>query len=297
VTSELNLAVQEWWYAPKQPDSCNFIIQCLRVYPYDGQQHADLVIGAAVDWDIPADTGSDNGSDFDTSRSLIYQFGGEYNQDDSTECQENNARYGGIMFLDGFLVNDTIALGDSIISNHYSAYTRDNATYVFPRESFVPQELYANMRDTGYSTYSSAHPDSQFVDLHTVMTFSAMADLGATDTLLYYTSLVSVMNGALTDLQEIADRSYQWYSDYIKPAPSGCCNPPLRGNVDYDVGDNVNVADLTYLIDYLFRGGAPPSCWTEGNVNGDIGEQINVADLTYLVDYLFRGGLSPPPCP
>ncbi len=76
----------------------------------------------------------------------------------------------------------------------------------------------------------------------------------------------------------------------------GCCIG-IRGNVDGDHGDQVNVADLTYLVDYLFRGGPPPPCTEEGNVNGDPGEQINVADLTYLVDYLFRGGPPPPACP
>jgi len=74
-----------------------------------------------------------------------------------------------------------------------------------------------------------------------------------------------------------------------------CCVEPIRGNVDGDGSDAVNVADLTYLVDYLFRGGPPSPCFEEGDVNGD--GSINVADLTYLVDYLFRGGPPPPPCP
>lgn len=70
-----------------------------------------------------------------------------------------------------------------------------------------------------------------------------------------------------------------------------CCIE--RGNVDNDNG--VNVADLTYLIDYLFRSGPPPPCPEVANVDADNG--INVADLTYFVDFLFRGGPPPPPCP
>jgi hypothetical protein len=77
---------------------------------------------------------------------------------------------------------------------------------------------------------------------------------------------------------------------------TGCCIGD-RGNVNGDAGDDINVADLTYLVDFLFRGGPAPSCTEEGNVNGDTQEQINVADLTYLVDFLFRGGALPPPCP
>jgi hypothetical protein len=77
---------------------------------------------------------------------------------------------------------------------------------------------------------------------------------------------------------------------------AGCpCCVGRRGNVDGDPNHRVNVADLTYLVDYLFRTGPLPPCSEEGNVNGD--SNINVADVTYLVDYLFRGGPAPPPCP
>lgn len=297
VTKDATIALENVWYAPKQSDTCGFVIQTTRVYSYDGQAHSDLTIGEAVDWDIPSDSGSDNGSNFDAGRNLIYQIGGEYNQDDSTECQENDARFGGLMFLECFLVNDSIQLGDSVVSTQYGAYTADNATFVYPNEAFIPQELYANMQDSGYSLYSSTHPDSQLTDLHSVVTFSAGIDLGPADTLIYYTSLATIMNGALANLMEIADQSYQWYLDHVRPIPSGCCIPPVRGNVDYDPGDQVNVADLTYLVDFLFKGGAPPPCEEEGNVDGDADEQINIADLTYLVDYLFKGGSPSPPCP
>ncbi len=70
-----------------------------------------------------------------------------------------------------------------------------------------------------------------------------------------------------------------------------CCVD--RGNADGDGG--VNVADLTYLVDYLFFEGTSPPCPEEGNTDADGG--INVADLTYLVDYLFFDGPTPAPCP
>jgi hypothetical protein len=47
----------------------------------------------------------------------------------------------------------------------------------------------------------------------------------------------------------------------------------------------------------LFHAESPPTCWEEANIDGDILEQVNVSDITYLVDYLFRGGPAPPPCP
>ncbi|MEW5995403.1 MAG: thrombospondin type 3 repeat-containing protein, partial [Candidatus Zixiibacteriota bacterium] len=73
-----------------------------------------------------------------------------------------------------------------------------------------------------------------------------------------------------------------------------CCEP--RGDVDHWIG--VNVADLTYLVAYLFQGGAEPLCVDQANVDGIIGPggPHDVADLTYLVAYLFQGGPAPPPC-
>ncbi len=75
---------------------------------------------------------------------------------------------------------------------------------------------------------------------------------------------------------------------------AGCCIL-IRGNADGDAGDQINVADLTYLVNFLFKGGAAPPCEEEGDVDGSGG--INVADLTYLVNFLFKGGYQPPPCP
>jgi len=72
-----------------------------------------------------------------------------------------------------------------------------------------------------------------------------------------------------------------------------CCNHDgIRGDANYDMG--LNVADLTYLVDYLFKGGPAPPCPDEADINGD--GPINVADLTYLVDYLFKNGQAPAPC-
>lgn len=56
-------------------------------------------------------------------------------------------------------------------------------------------------------------------------------------------------------------------------------------------GGNPNISDLTYLVDYLFRGGPAPPILEAADVDGN--GRLNVADLTYLVSYLFRGGPDP----
>lgn len=81
-----------------------------------------------------------------------------------------------------------------------------------------------------------------------------------------------------------------------KDGETGCC-VGSRGNVNSDLQDNVNIADLTFLVGYLFGGSEPPECFEEANVNGDETETVNIADLTYLVAYLFGGGTPPADCP
>jgi hypothetical protein len=81
----------------------------------------------------------------------------------------------------------------------------------------------------------------------------------------------------------------------ICPTDTGCCIPPIRGNVDYDALDNVNIQDVTYLVGYLFNQGAAPPCLPEADVNGD--GVVNIQDVTYLVAYLFAGGPAPVACP
>jgi hypothetical protein len=68
--------------------------------------------------------------------------------------------------------------------------------------------------------------------------------------------------------------------------------PPICGDVN---GDRLgpNVADLTYLVDYLFLDGPPPPIMDAANVDGT--GVVNVADLAYLVSYLFYDG-PPPAC-
>ena len=59
----------------------------------------------------------------------------------------------------------------------------------------------------------------------------------------------------------------------------------LRGDVNQDGA--VNIADLTLLVDFLFRSGPLPEPLELSDVNSD--GSVNILDLTKLVDYLFRG--------
>ncbi|MCH9025446.1 MAG: hypothetical protein IH931_08950, partial [candidate division Zixibacteria bacterium] len=75
-----------------------------------------------------------------------------------------------------------------------------------------------------------------------------------------------------------------------------CCCDGLRGNVFPDTTIDVNVLDLVFMVDWVFRGsGNRGGCPDESDVNAD-GSPADILDLTYLVDRIFRGGPPPPPC-
>jgi hypothetical protein len=54
------------------------------------------------------------------------------------------------------------------------------------------------------------------------------------------------------------------------------------------------VADLNYLVNYLFHGGAAPVHFNSGNVDNT--GSITVSDLNYLIAYLWNNGPAPT-CP
>ncbi len=72
-------------------------------------------------------------------------------------------------------------------------------------------------------------------------------------------------------------------------------NPPAVacGDVNFD-GDINNIIDLTYYVNYIFRGGPKPYSESAANLDGDCTYGCNnIFDLIYLVDFIFRSGPVP----
>ena len=85
---------------------------------------------------------------------------------------------------------------------------------------------------------------------------------------------------------------YNSYTDtsglvLVQPAPiSGWIyTDAISGDANSD--GIVDVADLVYVINYLYRGDVPPSPVSLGDFNQD--GEVNLADLVALINYLFRG--------
>ncbi len=61
---------------------------------------------------------------------------------------------------------------------------------------------------------------------------------------------------------------------------------------DATTDGHIDLADVVFLLNYLYRGGALPEPLQAGDVNCDM--TIDVGDVVYLLNYLYKGG--PRPC-
>jgi len=66
------------------------------------------------------------------------------------------------------------------------------------------------------------------------------------------------------------------------------------GDVNSD--GQVNVNDLNFMVNDIFRGGPSPVILQAGDVDGSCGS-LNLRDLNYMVNFIFRAGPSPTHCP
>lgn len=61
---------------------------------------------------------------------------------------------------------------------------------------------------------------------------------------------------------------------------------------DANGDDRVNINDVLFIINFIFRGGPPPEHFEVADVNCDA--VIDVSDAVYLINSIFRDG--PLPC-
>ena len=147
------------------------------------------------------------------------------------------------------------------------------AKFVEP-DSLLKFEISATDPEAGTITLTtSTLPDSaRFTDsLNGKGTFEWIptAEQAGIDSVMFYAS-----DGTMIDSERVVIEVY-------------CCDLPGDANGS----GKINMLDITYIINYLYKGGSPSPCRAEGDVDGN--GITNMLDVMYLINYLYKYGPAP----
>ena len=264
------IGLEKTWWAPAQPDSCTFIIQCLRLFSLHTEAVTDLAIGEILDWNIPYSSDAANNVGGDPAARLIYLKG------TGASCIDNARRFGGQAFL-GLRANggeiDTSASPFGALTNSCQSYLSGGIN---------PIDMYWLMQIGGYNP-DAMGPSDKF----TLMTYFNSVTINPTDTIEVYSALLTVRDSTVETISAGVAKARRWFAYHIAGWPSY-----VSGDANGD--KMVNVGDAVYVINYVFKSGTPPDPIESGDANCDA--LCNVGDAVYLVNYVFKGG-PPPGCP
>jgi|GEM_PF-2718460 len=130
--------------------------------------------------------------------------------------------------------------------------------------------------------------------LHGSVADTSMAKLVSFDTTSWTVTLEGFASGTTSlDLGITHDGHFDYGPQSVPVGVNTlCCDE--RGDINRMA--SIDIADLVYLVAYMFEGGPPPPCIEDADVNGDGGAIPDIADLVYLVAYMFSGGPAPVSC-
>ncbi len=300
VTRDSAIALETDYFAPKSADSGDFIIKVLRIYNNTDQTIKGIYTGELMDWDIPSDSGVRNGSGFDLTRKMMYMYGAEYGPDTGqnaiwNDCVLADNRLGGFSYFGGYQSHGGASFP---ITNPRGMFTGLNADWVIPKGNFVAGQLFEKLNDfSGYEAWISTHPemeDSAYQDLSLVACYGRF-DLPVGDTLIFASIYATVYDNGLAGMMAAIDKARQWLTDrpelFIPPCVSCCVWPS-----DCNHNGTVNIVDISYLINYLYRNGPPPPCMDEADCHYDCA--INIIDVSCMINFIYKSGPIPlcPPC-
>jgi len=302
VNRDTTLMMERTVYGPRSTDpaneTINFVVVNTKVYSGDGAAHNHVTIGNVCDWDVPAEEVPNNTSG--GSSNFVYVQG-----TDTTgvlSCQLNTGRYATEAFGGGFTSTEWEA--DNCVNG--SDYHGVNALIQVLMEDTthtrggVPLNPYQPLAEVWWTETGATglNSDPTYQDQAIWFTYVHDYDLGATDTLNYWTVLSTVRNGNLADLEAQVSYAKTWYMETIRGCvDEGCCEGRV-GDANGLGGDEPTIGDVSVMIDAKFITGTCDGiidCLTEGDVNQSGGKEatcddITIGDISILIDYLFITG-------
>ncbi len=167
---------------------------------------------------------------------------------------------------------------------------------IFDLSSYVGQDVWIRFSYTAIWIFTG---EGMYIDdIYPVDAFASETVISSTLTETDYTFGATTPSTYYYRVRaEDAEGQWSAFSDTRSTLvyDSGCC-VGLRGNVNNDPADQIDISDLVALIEIVYHDGAPPECPPEANVDGSADGSVDVDDVTYLVDYMFRGGPAPADC-
>ncbi|MCD6249654.1 MAG: hypothetical protein J7J98_04900 [candidate division Zixibacteria bacterium] len=307
VNRDTTIAMERTVYGPRSADPTNdiinFVIVNTKVYSGDGAAHNHVTIGNVCDWDVPADEVPENMSGKNSS--FVYMQGTD--TVGSVNCQPNVNRYATEAFGGGYTsaewqANDCVNGSDYFGFKAYNQLLMEDTTNT---RGGVPLNPSQPMVDLWWdsvlvSGLNAKEPAGEESDQAIWFTYVHDYDLGATDTLNYWTVLTTVRNGTLSDLEAQVSYAKVWYTETIRGCSAGCCVGRV-GDANGSGVDEPTIGDVSVMIDAKFITGSCAGileCLDESDINQSgppnaaTCADVTIGDISILIDYLFITGPS-----
>ena len=222
ITPDSAIGVECEYWMPLHPDTCGMLIQKMKIVNRKAAAINNLMVGELMDWNIPSDSGVENGSDYDATRQLMWCYGGEYGPDSivNNDCVPADYRAGGFAYLNGYKLP---AYGSSDRFGFITGmFTGMNADWIAPTGNWIPQQLYNKLNTySGFQYWQSTNPtmeDSLYQDLHMVA-YYGKKNLGTNDTLVFIKILATEYNQGAVGLKVTINKAKQWWKNRFNIAP------------------------------------------------------------------------------
>ena len=82
------------------------------------------------------------------------------------------------------------------------------------------------------------------------------------------------------------------FPKFVPPCDINLDDTPFGNCGDVDGSSHIDIADIVYMVNYIFRNGVPPQDPRGGDMDCDL--RVTIADVVHLINYIFRAG--PEPC-
>jgi hypothetical protein len=308
VNRDTSIAMERIYYAPRSvdPDNeiINFVVCHTKFYSGDGTAHDHVTVGNVIDWDVPSDERYINtpglGSNF------VYMQGTD-DDEGNPQCQPNATRYATEAFGGNYTSAeyqiDECANNEEYHSVKAMAQTllEDTTHYRNGTPLPVPQPNPQVWWDE--TAVGGMNADATRMNQAIWLTYVHDYNLGATDTLHYWTVLTTVRNGNLADLEAQVQYAQNWYTGQIRNCDIGCCVEKVGdcngiGGLEPTIGDVSVMIDAKFITGDCWIFGVPlVSCIAECDINQSGGcdptcSDITIGDISILIDHLFITGPS-----